>query len=240
MGMKKYVGRLEDFSEQGSEGILWHLREDGKTDYYESLVRIEKGDFLAVYNPDGTTAFDGLIQPDNQAGRTPYPRNPEYSQPAALGYWIHWTQSGWDPDRWAALFCNYDAKNGKKLRDEHLRAELVKHRDRVNRVVFTKDLKKSNVFRWYLNDEDADNKLGGGVMPNTVNTDIIAAKLDSRTLVFNRYAVYFGFNLEGNRIFIETHDDTRNHNPLIFSFPRQLILRAYRDEDLIYSSSSVS
>lgn len=114
-----FRGVLDWWAETGTEGVVWVLSEDGKTGY-DSMVFPEAGDYLKVFDADGSILFAGVIVPDFEAGKTPLPFNPEYSKPSALGFWIHWTQRGWQPDDWAKLF----------LRDvfeqPQLRAELTR------------------------------------------------------------------------------------------------------------------
>ena len=114
----KYRGVVDWFAETGTEGAIWVLEEDGKTGY-EALVLIEEGDRLKIFAEDGSVLFVGVIKPDYKIGWTEYPKNPGYGQPSALGYWIHWTQTGWKPDDWAKLFIR-DNSN-------YLRAELYKN-----------------------------------------------------------------------------------------------------------------
>lgn len=117
--LKKYTGILTDFFETGCEGVMWALLKDGKDkEGHKSLEFIEAGDYLTIYDTDGSIIFKGKIIPDRKIGWQEYPKNPGHGKPSALGYWIHWTQKGWQPDDWASLFIR-----GKKL---PLRAELVR------------------------------------------------------------------------------------------------------------------
>lgn len=118
-------GVLEGYVETGTEGYEWAVYEDGKRGY-EGLHLIEQGDYLRVCDENGEVRFEGFIRQDFKAGWMEYPLNPGYGQPSALGLWIHWTQKGWTPDDWAALFMR------PYLRDERkgppLRAELTMNR----------------------------------------------------------------------------------------------------------------
>ncbi len=111
-------GVLDPYFETGTEGIVWSLCEDGK-EGYDGLNILEKGDQLKVYGEKGNILFDGVIDPDWKAGWKEYPKNPGHGQPCALGYWIHWTQRGWEPDLWARLFI-------RRKDEKPLRAELTK------------------------------------------------------------------------------------------------------------------
>ncbi len=93
------------------------LYKDGK-EGYEALEDIEAGDVLTIYNEDGSVLFEGKIVPDYKIGWQEYPLNPGHGQPCALGCWVHWTQKGWKPDDWAALFLRGD--------EPPLRAKLVR------------------------------------------------------------------------------------------------------------------
>lgn len=108
-------GILDPWIETGTEGAVWTVYEDGATGY-EGMIVLHKGDQLTIFDADNTTIlFQGIIEPDRKIGYEPYPMNPEFGQPTALGYWIHWTQAGFKPDDWAQLF----------FRDPPLRAEVT-------------------------------------------------------------------------------------------------------------------
>ena len=119
--MATYKGQLFDYFETGTEGVVWTLVRDGATkaeqDRREDLVFLKNGDWLKAFDAKGRVLFDGVIQEDRKAGWTEYPRNPGHGQPSALGFWIHWTQTGWTPDDWARLFIG---------RKQALRAELTR------------------------------------------------------------------------------------------------------------------
>ncbi len=234
--MKKYLGRLEPFFETGTEGMCWLLVEDGKFSY-DALVSIDNCDHLKIYNSDDAVAFDGIIDQDHKAGWTEFPQNPGHGQPSALGYWIHWTQKGWNPDDWAALFFNYNIKTEKRS-DGYLRAELTKKKEIVNRVIFSKDLKLTNGIIWYFNEKNVDhNRIHKKRRTNTIPTNIVAAKLDSKTLVFNKRIVYF--TLRGKLAIFQYYEDAPNYQQKLttLSIDKDLVDMAYRDEDLIYTTN---
>lgn len=119
--MKKFTGVLDYWFETGTEGLVWVLIEDGKDEHsYDAMKFPEAGDHLKVWGEKGKVIFDGVIEPDFQAGMTMSRVYPEHKQPSALGFWIHWTQRGWKPDKWARLFV-------KKEGEKRFRAELTKY-----------------------------------------------------------------------------------------------------------------
>lgn len=115
----KVVGVLEPYFETGCEGTVWAVMEDGKQGY-EGLHIIKEGDHLVIFGENNEILFDGNIVCDHQIGWEEYPLNPGHGQPSALGYWIHWTQQGWQSDDWAKLFFHeyVEGTNGKPLRAE--------------------------------------------------------------------------------------------------------------------------
>lgn len=117
---KVLKGVVDHWYETGSEGVCWVFLNGGKRTWDDGMKFLEAGDRLKVFGEDGKiVVFDGKIVPNYRIGWRKYPMNPKYGQPAALGYWIHWTQKGWKPDDWASLFIR---PKGKK----ELRAELIK------------------------------------------------------------------------------------------------------------------
>lgn len=94
---------LEEYSETGTEGMIWIFYDNDKTGY-DGIIMLNNGMHIRIYNKDNSIVFDGIIDQDEEAGYQPYPLNPSLGQPCALGFWIHWTQRGWNPDDWAMLF----------------------------------------------------------------------------------------------------------------------------------------
>lgn len=123
-------GILEDFFETGTEGVCWSVYEDGKQGY-EGLHLLGEGHHLRVTDETGTVRFEGSIEPDCEKGWMEYPGRPGegYGQPCALGMWIHWTQAGWEPDDWAALFFR-PYLTDEKERGPKLRAVLTYNKKR--------------------------------------------------------------------------------------------------------------
>lgn len=120
--MAKHSGVIDGYFETGTEGILWVFFEDGEGDKYGyRMIEIQKGDNLTIFSEDGSALFKGEIIQDREKGGVPLPGAPQYKQSVALGFWIHWTQEGWEPDDWAMLFLRSWFNKPAPL----LRAELV-------------------------------------------------------------------------------------------------------------------
>ncbi len=65
---------------------------------------LEKGDVLTIWDPDGEVRWSGVIEPDFVVGQRQIPRNPNFTQQSACGFWVHWIQKGFQPDSWAQFF----------------------------------------------------------------------------------------------------------------------------------------
>ncbi len=105
------IGVLEPYFETGTEGTIWAVQEDGKKGY-DGLHILHPLDELTIYK-NNKVIFKGKIFPDYKIGWQKYPLNPGDGQPCALNHWIHWTQIGWSPDKWASLFLR---KEGEELK----------------------------------------------------------------------------------------------------------------------------
>lgn len=126
---KRYEGHLDWWCETGSEGTVWIFYEKGKTGW-DGVHFLKAGDHLTIYAKNRKVIFSDVIKPDRKAGWAEYPLNPGHGQPAALGLWIHWTQSGWKPDDWAKLFLwgqSYKSKKPPK-KVTPLRAVLIRNK----------------------------------------------------------------------------------------------------------------
>ena len=111
-------GVLEDFFETGTEGVVWSVYDEDERGY-DGLHMIEQGDHLTILDSLGNRIWSGTIRCDRKTGWRPYRDNPEYGQPCALGYNIHWTQKGFKPDDWARFFI--------RPKQDRLRGVLRKH-----------------------------------------------------------------------------------------------------------------
>lgn len=113
----RYTGTLEGFFETGCEGMMWTLIQDNMKGY-EAILFLKEGDHLVVFGDNEIILFDGKIKTNREIGWAEYPLNPGHGQPTALGYWIHWTQEGWQPDDWARLFFHNPALKAELNRDK--------------------------------------------------------------------------------------------------------------------------
>ena len=107
-------GKLEIFSETGTEGLVWTFHPDDKKDDVYGWIVINEGDRLRVGN-----LFDGIIHKDRATNFVLYrdtfkcpadyaTRFPEWWQHAGQqlvsGFWVHWTQPGVAPEEWLRWF----------------------------------------------------------------------------------------------------------------------------------------
>jgi hypothetical protein len=123
---RKIEGRLEDFFQTGTEGLVWSVVEEDEMGY-DGLHEIQEGDHLTIADQLGHKIWAGTIRCDRESGWRRYPTNPKYGQPNALGYWIHWTQKGFKPNDWARLFVRPEYE---RLRGTLVRRSVERGRNR--------------------------------------------------------------------------------------------------------------
>lgn len=218
MGMKKYIGNLEAFFEYGCEELDWMLIEDGKSGF-ESLVSLDAGDRLKIYGKNGTVVFDGIIRKYFfKTGRIKYAQNPGHGQPTALGYW---TQRGWKPDDWARLFL------------DACRAEVIKLKEAINRVVFSKSYKMSSCGVFYFNENDIDRlRMPQKKKLNLIEYDLVASQIQYNALVFKEC---LELRIRGNKAVFYGYNKTKLRMEKVLVLDKKLVKEAYRDLDLVYT-----
>lgn len=103
--MTTIKGKLEAFSETGTEGVIWSLHEDDK-DGYDGLHPIDQGDYLTIFDPEHPTkiVWEGNLDLEWERNYHPFPGNPQYGQQAIFGMWVHGIQRNVEPDDWGTWF----------------------------------------------------------------------------------------------------------------------------------------
>lgn len=103
--MTTIKGKLEPFSETGTEGVVWSLHEDG-VDGYDGLNCLCQGDYLTVYDPKDSTkiVWEGNIDFEYERNYHPFPKNPQYGQQAIFNIWVNGIQRDVEPDDWGLWF----------------------------------------------------------------------------------------------------------------------------------------
>jgi hypothetical protein len=93
-------GRLEAFSDQGTEGIHWSFMDDAKSGL-EALTCLSAGDHLTIYNPD---ALDEVVWSGNI--NFEYNSHIHGSYQRVNGGTVNGLQSGVSSDEWSLWFHN--------------------------------------------------------------------------------------------------------------------------------------
>lgn len=115
-------GRLEIFSEQGTEGAHWSFYEDGKSGY-DALHCLEKGDVLRVFNDAARSEllWQGTIDFDYTSGKQRRALIGDVQWLDKVGT-VHGLQKGVDKDVWAEMFlAEKPAVLGSRRVDKHFR-----------------------------------------------------------------------------------------------------------------------
>ena len=91
-------GKLEAFSEQGSEGTHWALYDNckDKGDGYHRLHMVDQGDYLVVMKKNGSVFWEGTVKWDQD-------RNNYQTYLPRYGT-VHGLQEGMHPEKWAKMF----------------------------------------------------------------------------------------------------------------------------------------
>lgn len=100
--MDRYEGFLGTYFETGCEGTFWVLDQNGKTGYDQHAF-LENGDEITIYDECGETVYTSIIKEDRTTNLRQRPFN-SIVQPVCKGRWVHWLQSGVDPELWGSWF----------------------------------------------------------------------------------------------------------------------------------------
>jgi len=106
------------FSETGTEGGWWAMQEDGFLEEdgihwkYEGLHELKENDEFTVYDSDGNILWTGIIHQDKETNlqshsvfrKGKWVVDKTWKQQVVDNMWVHWLQSGVDPETWSDLF----------------------------------------------------------------------------------------------------------------------------------------
>jgi hypothetical protein len=117
---KIITGKLEAFSETGSEGIHWAICEENdgsRASSYDYLTLLDEDDYLTIFDQEDKVVWEGAIRKDLISHYESYPLNPGHGQQAILGYWVQWLQANTDQEKWASYF--FDECSARLVRKIH-------------------------------------------------------------------------------------------------------------------------
>ena len=102
--MKRIVGVLEAFSEQGTEGIHWAIIDNDKTGW-DSLIIVEDGDYLFVEDGNHGIEWEGNVQLQANINLEPFPfNNKEQTWQRVNNCTVHGLQKDVEPNVWFEWF----------------------------------------------------------------------------------------------------------------------------------------
>jgi len=102
--MSPIQGKLEAFSETGTEGIIWCVIDDALSGW-DKLNCLKDGDHLTILDPDTkSVVWEGKIHLEYERNITPSGYNPNYKKQAIHGMWVNGIQDNVLPELWANWF----------------------------------------------------------------------------------------------------------------------------------------
>lgn len=103
--LRIYHGRLEPFSEQGTEGTFWCVHDPARPGY-EGLHAIESGDLLTVFSDAGrqNVLWEGVIEFDYDRCRSSLPLAPSIKVQRIGHETVHGIPASIKPGEWMTMF----------------------------------------------------------------------------------------------------------------------------------------
>jgi hypothetical protein len=93
-------GRLDPFSETGTEGVIWSVQDDISLSY-DALHPLENGDHLQVFDERGDIIWTGLV--DLEFSRLQH-RQGKWQQQTINGTLVHGFNASQTPEEWTDMF----------------------------------------------------------------------------------------------------------------------------------------